>query len=179
MNKQELLENLKGLDEEVFFRYGRKNRFKVVIAGGSALLLQDLTARPTTNDIDLFESTEEVRSIMSRYGANARVSGLSQFVPYNFEDRLIPITDIQGTCIDFWALSPEDLVVMKLYRWSESDISDITNRVLLDALDWNVLEHLVYGKDEARLSIISEESNSYRELVHRFEQYKSSFKETR
>lgn len=177
MNKKELLDNLRDLDEELFFTCGQKRRFKVVIAGGSALMLQDLTPRPTTNDIDVFESTEEVRSIMSRYGFNARVSGLPQFVPYNFEDRLIPVTKIKGKCIDFWVLSPEDLVVMKLYRWSESDITDITNNAILEKLDWDLLEHLVYGRDEARLSIIAETSISYQEMIYRFEEYKSTFKE--
>lgn len=175
MDKTDLLNILHDIDEEVFLSFGeRQERSCVVIVGGSALLLRDLTQRPVTHDMDVLLADSLVREVMQRYpSVNGAVAAHADEIPYNFEDRLIDI-NIDTKAVLFKTPSLEDLAVMKLYAWRPNDREDLTSAAFLHALDWDVLEHLVYDKNEAQASALS--GRRYREMVHVFEQYRKEYR---
>ena len=159
------------VDEEAFLALGPLPvRPKVVIVGGSALMLRDLTSRPATHDVDVLEADAELERIFSHYPAiNASVAAHADEIPYNFESRLTRL-DLPTQLIDYLTPSLEDLVVMKLYAWRPNDIADLTSSALLAALDWELLEHLVYDEDESRASTLSE--RRWHEMTLAYEQFK-------
>lgn len=177
MNKQQMIEKLKRIDEDAFFRLGGsvERKAEVVIIGGSALLLGDLSAKETTKDVDVFQvsAEESVRQILySDPDINGRCQAYSQNVPYNFEDRLRRV-ELSTLAIDFFILSQEDLAVMKLYRWEDPDIADLTSRRFLETMDWTLLKRLVYDPDEAAGSRITEPERDLglKQMRANFEQY--------
>lgn len=174
-SKAELQRTLLLIDEEFFLTYGTPNpKPIVVIVGGSAFMLLDLTNRPATANIDVLQSNDTVRSIMSSYPvANERVSAYLDQIPYNFEDRLIEIP-LRTSAIRFMTPSLEDLAVMKLYAWRQNDIADLTSPNFLGKLDWDLLDHLVNDPDEAQASALSE--RRFREMRDLYKQYREAYR---
>lgn len=113
MQKNELEQLLRDIDEEASLALGPRDCLvSVVIVGGSAFMLRDLTARPATHDIDVLSADSSVRAILSRYpNVNGMVSAHADEIPYNFEDRLVRILPATKT-IAYWTPSLEDLVVI-------------------------------------------------------------------
>lgn len=175
MDKRELFAILHDIDEEVLLSFGEpKNRSCVVIVGGSALMLRDLTQRLVTHDVDVLLADSRVREIMNAYPAvNGAVAAHADEIPYNFEDRLVEI-EADTRAVRFTTPSLEDLAVMKLYAWRPNDIEDLTSTAFLHKLDWDVLDHLVHDKGEAQASALSE--RRYREMVHIYEEYRKEWR---
>lgn len=175
LGKEQLQTVLQGIDEEASLVFGElSERLRVVVAGGSAFMLRDLTRRPVTHDIDLLESASQLREIMAHYPVvNSHMAAFCDSIPYNFEDRLVPL-DMETKAILYLTPSLEDLVVMKLYAWRPNDVADITSPSVLEAIDWGVLERLIYDPMEAQASCLSE--RRYQELVATFEQYRKAWK---
>lgn len=167
---------LLGIDEEASLVYDTSQpRPCVVIVGGAAFLLRDLTARNTTHDIDVFMADSAMREIMANYpGVNGDVAAFIDQIPYNFEDRLVPL-DIESETVDFVTPSTEDLVVMKLYAERPNDLQDIESAANKGMVDWDLLEKLVYDKDEAAASSLSE--RRYNEMVASYERFKARCKQ--
>ena len=95
--KGKLRELLLSIDEEATLLLGTSGqRYPIVIVGGSAFLLHDLTSRP-------------------------------------------------------------------------NDIEDLESPAMLDAIDWDMMDHLVYGKDEAMASALSQ--RRYDEMASEYERY--------
>lgn len=158
MDKEELVRLLLRLDEEFALCHpdgvGRQ-RPTVVIAGGSAFMLHDLTRRPVTHDVDVLAAESHVRALMSGYPAmNGRIAVYADHIPYNFEDRLVEL-DIGARALAFMTPSVEDLVVMKLYAQRPNDMQDIEGAIAQGRVDWALLERLVRDPDEARASALS------------------------
>lgn len=174
-SKAELQQTLLLIDEEFLLTYGTPNpKPTVVIVGGSAFMLLDLTNRPATADIDVLQTSDLVRSIMSSYPlANERVSAYLDQIPYNFEDRLIEIP-LETSAIRFMTPSLEDLAVMKLYAWRQNDIADLTSPKFLKRLNWDLLDRLVNDPDESLASALSE--RRFREMRNLYEQYREAYR---
>lgn len=102
MIKEDLLSRLDRLDEDSSYVFSEENRFKIVIVGGCALVLQDYIKR-STHDIDALLVSKELTGILSKYDIDIRVSAYSCNFPYNFEDRLLKL-DIGGRRIDFYTV---------------------------------------------------------------------------
>lgn len=175
MDKQSLITTLQNIDEEVCLTYGiPSEQTCVVIVGGSALMLRDLTKRATTHDMDILVADSHVRSIMQYYPTvNSSVAAYADQIPYNFEDRLVEIK-VKTKAIRFTTPSLEDIAVMKLYAWRPNDIEDLTSPAFLENLNWEQLEYLVYDNDEAKASALSE--RRYKEMTHIFELYKERYR---
>ena len=62
---------------------------------------------------------------------------------------------------------------MKLYAWRPNDISDLTSPLVLQAMDWKLLDHLVLSEDEAKASSIID--RRYREMVDVYQRYKEAY----
>ena len=171
MDKSALEQTLRDIDEEAYLALGATSPLpKVVIVGGAAFMLRDLTQRNVTHDIDVFSADNSVREVISHYPqVNGAVAAYMDQIPYNFEDRLVPL-DLNTRAIEFLVPSTEDLAVMKLYAYRPNDIQDIESAAKNNLIDWDMLEHLVYDHDEAQASALSE--RSYKEMVHCYKLFK-------
>lgn len=157
MNRIELIEKLKRIDENIYFSKILEpgTRASVVIVGASALLLYGLSRKGATKDVDIYEAEQSIQAaLFADRDFNSRCNAYSQCLPYNFEDRLEKI-DIDTFVLDVYVPSVEDLAVMKLYRWDQPDIIDLTAPEFLTQLDWDQLHQLVYSPDEAAASRIA------------------------
>ena len=78
--------------------------------------------------------------------------------------------------VAFLSPSNEDLAVMKLYSWRDTDEQDLGNEKFLENLDWNLLEKLV--REEAPMSRACdiELDRRYKEMVAAYETYKRLYK---
>ena len=175
MNREELISILRGIDEEASLLLGcLKYTPHVVIVGGAAFFLRDLTDRSTTHDIDVLNADSVIREIISGYPQiNGGVAAYMDQIPYNFEDRLVPL-EIGTTTIRFVTPSVEDLIVMKLYAERPNDLQDIHSAAQKGSVNWVLLEHLVYDDDEAKAS--TNIKRRYNEMVGAFERFKKEWK---
>lgn len=133
-------------------------------------MLNDVTNRSVTHDIDVFEADKCLREIIARYPeVNGMAVAYCNQMPFNYEDRLIPL-DIGARFIRYLTPSLEDLAVMKLYAYRPNDIIDLHSQAFVDRLDWRLLERLIFDEGEALASSPSE--RSYQEMVCAYRQYK-------
>lgn len=171
MYKQDLKNTLLGIDEEAGLEIGpREEKPGIVLVGGSAFILNDVTNRSVTHDIDVFEADRCLCDIIARYPeVNGMAVAYCNQMPFNYEDRLIPL-EIGARFIRYFTPSLEDLAVMKLYAYRPNDIVDLHSRAFVDRLDWDLLERLIFDEGEALASSPSE--RSYQEMVCAYRQYK-------
>lgn len=180
MNRTELIEKIKRIDENIYFSSTLQPgvRASVVIVGASALLLYGLSRKGTTKDVDVYEAEQSIEEMLyADRDFNGRCNAHSQCLPYNYEDRLEKI-DIDTFAIDIFVPSVEDLAVMKLYRWEAPDIVDLTDSDFLNRLDWDMLSHLVYSPNEAAASRIAEPENdqSLQGMRHNYAEYEKRYR---
>ena len=177
MHKDNLIHILELIDEEAFLSLesvAPDEKPCVIIVGGGAFVLRDLTSRPSTHDIDVFMVDERLREIISHYPeVNGAVMAYMDSIPYNFEDRLLDIP-IKTTTVAFKTPSIEDLAVMKLYGWRPNDIADLTSEAFLEQVDWDLLDRLVYDNNEAKASALS--PRRYEEMVSIYEEYRKEYR---
>lgn len=137
-------------------------------------MLNDLTSRQITYDINVLSIDETLRFVVASYPEASQSAAIyMDHLPYNFEDRLVKL-EIGSYVIDFLTPSIEDLVVMKLYAQRPNDLQDIRSAAQRNLIDWDVLEHLVYDEDEAKSSNIV--VRRYSEMVDAFNRFKEEYK---
>lgn len=180
MDRRELLEKLIRADEDAFFSDARCSNTKVsvVIVGGSALLLHDLSAKQVTKDVDVYAAEESVRDILyADPDFNAQCQAFCACLPYNFEDRLVH-APIDTLAIDYMTPSLEDLAVMKLYRWEEPDKIDLTSPEFLEKLNWDLLDRLIHDPDEAAASRMAEpeRDREFKNLLFNYKEYREGWR---
>lgn len=152
--KADLLYRLARLDEDAALIFGDDRKFRLVIVGGSALILLETITRATL-DIDALDASPELVQLLEKYDINMRVGTFVNNFPYNYDERLVPVP-VGGQCIDFYTASLEDIVIAKLYAGRDKDIQDITDERVLKNIDWEKLEHLANAEDEARASALNQ-----------------------
>lgn len=91
-NREDLLLRLERLDEDAFLLFDNDSRFKMVIVGGSALILLETITRATL-DIDALDASPEIVDLLEKYDINMRVGTFVNNFPYNYDDRLVPIRE--------------------------------------------------------------------------------------
>lgn len=175
--KDDLLERLGRLDEDADLLFDDDRRFRMVIVGGSALILLETITR-ATHDIDALDVSPEIVDLLEKYDINTRVGTFINNFPYNYDERLIPVR-LDGQRIDFYTASLEDIVVAKLYSGRATDIQDIIDPTVLKAIDWDRLEYLATSEDEAKASALNEFRyeeflDSYRTYVRRWRDCENS-----
>ena len=148
--KEDLLERLARLDEDADLLFDDDRRFKMVIVGGSALIL------------------------LEKYDINTRVGTFINNFPYNYDERLVPVR-LDGRRIDFYTASLEDIVIAKLYSGRATDVQDIIDSRVLKEIDWDRLEYLATAEDEAKASALND--TRYREFLDSYQTYKARWKE--
>lgn len=165
--KEELLDRLLRLDEEAELLFDDDRRFRMVIVGGSALILLETITR-ATHDVDALDVSPEIVNLLEKYDINTRVASFINNFPYNYDDRLVPIP-LHSRRIDFYTASLEDVVIAKLYSSRPTDRQDIIDPAVLRAIDWKRLERLATAEDEAMASALNE--FRYREFRDTYEEY--------
>lgn len=170
LNKDKLKQVLLQIDKE----YGlldTKLDYKpiVMVVGGCAFILQGFSSRPVTHDIDVMSYDAILRQIIEQYNIlNSQVKNYEDSLPYNYEDRLI-ILDIGAKNIEFITPSLEDLVVMKLYGVRPNDLQDINSDEVINNIDWDMMDYLVFSHDEAYSSNLIR--RRYYEMVEDYKIY--------
>ena len=166
-SQERLRELLLEIDEEVELEVGLGKRHSVVIVGGAAFVLADLTSRNATHDVDVLRVDEAIQGVLARHRQlNTQVQVYADRLPKGFEGRLVRIP-LETTAVDFFRPSAEDLAVMKLYSWRKQDQIDLTSLEMLAELDFDLLDHLVHDEDKAKASSLV--SLTYRRMVEVYE----------
>lgn len=165
--KEDLLERLARLDEDVDLLFDDDRSFKMVIVGGSALILLETITRATL-DIDALEVSPEIIDLLEKYDINTRVSSYINNFPYNYDDRLVPVR-LNGKRIDFYTASLEDIIIAKLYSARGTDEQDIADPSVLKQIDWERLEYLATAEDEAKASALN--PFRYEEFMDNYKAY--------
>lgn len=168
--KNIIIKKLQDLDKEVYTYIDTNQRLRLVIVGGSALVLLSVIIRPT-DDIDAIDASYELQEFLSDYGINMKVLSYESFFPYNYSDRLVKI--FEGLCIDCYTASLEDIIIAKLHSARPKDKRDVTNPSVLNAIDWCILERLALADDELKLSTLNdfrynEFLDTYNDYVRRY-----------
>lgn len=171
MIRDDLIKRLKRLDYDASLQFEADRRFRMIIVGGSALILLEMLTRATM-DIDTLYAPRELLDLMEKYDINAHVETYINNFPYNFEDRLVQLP-IEGERIDFYTASLEDIVVAKLYSSRDTDRQDIISETVLQNVSWDELERLAFADDEAKASALNDRAyqdflDNYMEYVRRF-----------
>ena len=85
MLQDDLLKRLERLDEDAYLLYPGEDRFRLVIVGGSALILLEVISRSTL-DIDTIHVSREIRGLLERYDINCDVQTYINNFLYNYEE---------------------------------------------------------------------------------------------
>lgn len=171
--RDDLLERLARLDEDAELLFDDDCRFRMVIVGGSALILLETITR-ATHDIDALDVSPEIVGLLEKYDINTRVGTFINNFPYNYDERLVPIR-LNGRKIDFYTASLEDIVIAKLYSGRATDMQDIIDPNVLRQIDWERLEYLATDPNEARASALNE--FRYAEFLHSYQTYVGRWKQ--
>ena len=171
MMRKDLLDRLQRFDEAVDLTFDDDRTFRLIIVGGSALILLDTITR-ATHDIDVLQVHPDLLHLLEMYDINTRVEAYINFFPFNFDDRLKPIP-IEGKRVSFFTASLEDIVIAKLSSNRDTDALDIQREEIIKALDWDLLEHLATAEDEIKQNMLNKDryadfKASYDRYVERF-----------
>ena len=167
MDRNDILDRLDKLDMEAFTTIDTPFMYRMIIVGGSGLVLLETITR-STQDIDALEASPEIRHLLGKYDANLRVSTYINNFPYNFEDRLHKLP-VGGRKVVFYTASLEDIVIAKLYSFRDTDRQDLISKEVLQNLDWELLRHLASDPNEAKASALNE--RAYQDFLYDYEQY--------
>ena len=168
LTNEDLLERLKKLDRDASMLYPEGGRYCVTIVGGGALVLAGHTTRATL-DIDIISATKVLYQLFKKYDMNERVSAYMNNFPMNFEDRVVLLHE--GTKIDFFLVSLEDIVVAKLCANRPPDQEDL--EAVAGIVNWEILEKLATSEDELKMNIMNDKDyfffmENYNDYVRRF-----------
>ena len=171
MLREDLLERLDRLDEDASLMFDGDKRFHLVIVGGGALILLKRISR-ATHDVDAISASREILELLEKYDINCRVQTYINNFPYNYQDRLV-LLHVGGRKVNFYTASLEDIIIAKLYSDRATDMRDVENEKVVEAIDWMLLEKLATEEDEARASAINDRCYTdfranYDDYVRRF-----------
>ncbi len=171
MDREDILQRLDRLDMEAFTTVNTPYQYRMIIVGGSGLVLLGVISR-ATQDIDALEAPNEIHHLLAKYDANKRVAAYMSNFPYNYEDRLVRLP-VGGRKIQFFTCSLEDIVIAKLCSPRDKDRQDLLSEEVLKNLDWDRLKHLALDEDEVKASTMNDRSYQdflcdYHEYVRRY-----------
>ena len=111
----------------------------IIVAGGGALLVLTPDAR-ATRDVDLLPTpgVAALRQAMSDDGSidvNTSVAAFETFLPDGWEGRLLLSEEFSGPSLRVFTPAPEDLAVMKVFRFLAKDAEDIRRLARLEGAE--------------------------------------------
>lgn len=169
ISRVELLERLHQFDDEVF-DYAIKNnedsnRFRVEIVGSSCLLLNEINI-PATEDIDIIRTNVNTKIIvMDKYLMNIRTKTMENYIPYNYQDRLIKL-NIDTKIVDYYILSLEDAIVCKIVSARPKDDAHLQANNIADKIHWQTLKKCM---EEMKLSLLN--TKDYKWMINRYNDF--------
>ena len=166
MDQRALVERLRRLDEDAALMFDDGRRFRLIIVGGSALVMRNYIIR-ATHDIDAVSVPRELGDLLCKYDINSRAEAYISNFPYHFEDRVQYL--LTGRKIDFLTASLEDIVIAKLHSNRTVDEKDVESPAVIKKLNWGLLDHLANDADEAKASALNE--RSHKEFLFCYENY--------
>lgn len=177
MNRDDILKRLDRLDMEAFSTIDSTDKYRMVIVGGSGLVLLGKISR-STNDIDALNVSPEIIDLLAKYDANAHVAAFTHYFAYNYEDRLEKLS-VGGRKITFYTASLEDIVIAKLHSERDTDRQDIITESVINSIDWKKLEYLALDPSEAQASALNDRIHkdflyNYHEYVRRYGPHEAS-----
>lgn len=124
---------LKQLDKHL------KKEVEIVLVGGGALLVltPDSTA---TRDLDAFPTDTlklvqaalfDLRDKIGPVDLNIRSAGFESYLPEGWDRRIVLSEEFSGASIKVYTPTPEDLAVMKVFRFNAKDAQDIARLAAL------------------------------------------------
>lgn len=172
MDKKELVFRLIKADEEASMICQSKERIEVIIGGGSVLMINNLLSRQT-QDIDTignpYGAHSELKEVFEKYDINPRMNTFALNLADNWENRLNKVDlGYKTILLDYYTISIEDLVIMKLHSHRGKDANDIRTKEVLNAIDWDLLQNII-DSGEANNSFNERE---YKEFLTRYKEYK-------
>lgn len=166
--KNDIIERLLKLDEEVFLTFDNNDvYYEMVIVGGGALVLIDKLTR-ATQDIDAISYPKELQTFLEKYDINNSVLAYMNNFDPDYYDRRIPI-DIPSKKIRFFSASLEDIVISKLFSNRPKDKQDIHNPIILSSIDWNKLDEIINSED-FKDNMLNE--HQYKMFMYNYRDYK-------
>ena len=167
MDRKDILERLDKMDLDAFVTIDSPDMYRMIIVGGSGLVLLETITR-ATQDIDAIDASVEIRDLLEKYGANLRVSAFINHFPYNFEDRLHKLP-VGGRKILFYTASLEDIVIAKLFSERPKDRQDLISSEVLNHINWDVLKYLATDENEVKAVVLNE--RAYQDFLHDYHEY--------
>ncbi len=167
MLQNDLVDRLYRLDEDADLLLDTQDRYRMIIVGGSAMILLGKLSR-ATHDIDVISVPQALFELLAKYDINARAEAYIFNFPYNYEDRLIPLP-FNTLKIDFFTPCLEDLVIAKLCSNRDTDLADVESSNVRESLNWDFLDYLAHDENEAKASAMND--RCYEEFLVRYENY--------
>ncbi len=167
-NKEEILERLKQLDNDMLLLDTSDDLYSCIIVGGSALVLTDKIYR-STHDIDSIASSKKIQPLLEAYNININVKAYLTNFPDDYTARLVPVA-IDTKKVKFYTVSTEDLVVSKLCAGRDKDSEDIEGKEVTEHLNWNLLDKLI---DDVCYGMLTEYDEEI--LRAKYKDYKERF----
>lgn len=121
-----------------------ERRIKCFIVGSASLILNHRIVRGTS-DIDIYSFEANIaESLLEKYNMNRRVASFADSIPYYYEDRVEPLVKIneQTLIIDYYALSLEDLIIMKIIARRPDDEVDFSTPGFFEGVNWELLDQI-------------------------------------
>jgi hypothetical protein len=159
---------MRDMDERISLLYPSEIKFRMIIVGGSALILRSIISR-ATSDIDVVMADNRLVEIMTQYDMNGRVNAYLGNFPLNFEDRIVLV--YSGKNIDYYTASLEDIVISKLCSSRPRDLDDVIE--VAPFIDWEKLDHLAMDEGELKSNVLNERVykdflSDYNDFVRRY-----------
>jgi hypothetical protein len=126
----------------------------IVVAGGSAVLILCDGAK-ATKDVDLLPGEnvprffEAFQSLSVREKAeldlNTASAAFESYLPENWMERVVLAESFSGRFLSVFTPCPEDLAIMKLFRFVAKDVEDIQQLFALSSFDLNLFRNRFYS----------------------------------
>jgi hypothetical protein len=155
--KEGISRRLKQLDDDLLSLVKEGMRVELTIVGGSALMLLNLIdKRRVTTDIDVMEAARQAEVLLRDYDMNQDVATFAFRLPNNWRSRRQRIP-FNGSVLDIYAPSDEDLVVLKLDAWREIDQADLKDMIRNNKLNFAKLQAILDDDTELRINYEDED----------------------
>ena len=124
-------------------------RIRMEIVGSSSLMMNRVNVG-LTEDIDVIRISRIIdETLLKKYDMNTRVVAMENYLPYNYQDRLIKL-DMNTYIIDYFHLSLEDAIVAKIVAARAKDDFHLQTKSIAKNVDWKQLKICM---EEMKLSL--------------------------
>ena len=165
LDKERIIQEFSILSEELSLLYPGET-FYMYIVGGVPLM--EYTNYKKSSDIDVFAiSDNRLMPLLDSHFMNMRASGMSVSFSSNIESRF-KISDVfSSDNLKVFSACLEDIVASKLIVNRDKDFEDITNKDIIDNVDFELLDNII--KNELSIDITNE--LNYKQLLRTYDKW--------